>query len=189
MAVPNFPSRMMLAAVSVVMLGLSGCATDTAKNFEHIAADVPPPTFAARFELRARLSVRTADKLDVVNIHWRRTPPDETLKISTPFGTQLAELAADQHGAVMRRADQPNTPVRAVSVSELMAEGIGVRLDTADLARWVQGFDLQGGEFTKKWDVKVENFRIINGARVASRLTAVAGDTVVRVVIDEFWVR
>ena len=189
MAVSNFPGRLMLAAVSVVMLGMSGCAMDGAKNIEHIAADGPQPTFAARFELHARLSVRTADKLDVVNIHWRRTPPDETLKISTPFGTQLAELAADQHGAVMRRADQPNTPVRAVSVSELMAEGIGVRLDTADLARWVQGFDLQGGEFTKKWDVKVENFRIINGARVASRLTAVAGDTVVRVVIDEFWVR
>lgn len=188
MSVPNFPSRMILAAVSVVLLCLSGCATDTAKNFERIAADVPPP-FAARFELRARLSVRTADKLDVVNIHWRRTPPDETVKILTPFGTQLAELAADQHGAVIRRADQPDTPVRAASVADLMAEGIGVRLDTAELARWVQGFDLQGGEFTKKWDVKVENFRIINGARVAFRITAVAGDTVVRVVIDEFWVR
>ena len=186
-----------LVAALLTMAGLFGCAAAGDQSAGR-TGDIPALPFVARFELTARVSVRVADKLEIVKINWLRSPPDEVLNIFTPFGAQLAKMVVDQNGATIKRADEPNASIRAATAADLLAAGIGVSIDTGALARGVQGFDLQTRhELTavadagavKMWDVRVENFRVIDGARVASRITATSGDTVVRVVIDEFQAR
>lgn len=174
-------------ALLIVLLVLTACVT-------------PPPTdiadsthaYAERFSLTARVSVRVGEKLDTIKLDWTRSPPDEVIKIFTPFGAQVAEITATRDGAMVKNASGTQT---AATVGDITASALGVRLDTAMLARWVQGIDLKNptnfAVFPESgnappWTVEAERFRVIDGARVASRITAIAGDTVVRVVIDEF---
>ncbi|MEI6738326.1 MAG: lipoprotein insertase outer membrane protein LolB [Pseudomonadota bacterium] len=190
--VPTAVTRLCALSFTIVT-GLLGCAI--APDFNHSHESISTMPFIQRFELTARISVRVAEKLDSAKIVWIRSPPNETLKLFTPFGSQIAEVVADRDGARIQRAGDTTTTASAATVADLMAVAIGVRLDTAALARWVQGFDLQttfdmdvfpGGGVVRAWSVQAENLRVIDSARVASRITAISGDTVVRVVIDEF---
>ncbi len=183
-----------------IIFGLAGCTvnpTGTTVGLIDSAAIYGAP-YVDRFELTARVSVRVADKVDVIKIVWSRHPPEERLAIFSPFGSQIAEVVSNRDGATLRRTDNDHAPLRADSVADLMASAVGVRVDTFALARWLQGYDLQttwdssafpeaGGGRT--WQVEAENFRVIDGVRVAARVTAISADTVVRVVIDKFGVR
>ncbi len=183
-----------------IIFGLAGCAvnpTDATDRAIESAAIAAAP-YVDRFKLTARVSVRVADKLDVIKIVWSHQPPHEHLAIFTPFGSQIAEIVSNREGATLRRTDNDQAPLRADSVANLMASAVGVRVEPFALARWLQGFDLQSTWDTavfpdasprRTWQVEAENFRVIDGARVATRVTAISGDTVVRVVIDEFGVR
>ena len=162
-------------------------------------ASVPVPqatdtnyAYTERFTLSARVSVRVGDKLDTVKLDWTRTPPVEVIKIFTPFGAQVAEIIANRDGATVKNASGTQS---AATVADITASALGVRLDTAMLARWVQGRDLKNATnfavfpesgVAATWTVEAENFRVIDGARVAGRVTAISGDTVVKVVVDEF---
>jgi outer membrane biogenesis lipoprotein LolB len=172
-----------------MLLVLIGCTTPPQKTF-----DTPDTNYAykERFTLLARVSIRVGDKLDTVKLDWTRTPPDEVIKIFTPFGAQVAEIVATRDGATVKNASGTQL---AATVGDITASALGVRIDTAMLARWVQGRDLNSvasfavfpeSSNAPTWTVEAENFRVIDGARVASRVTAIAGDTVVKVVIDEF---
>ena len=101
-------------------------------------------------------------------------------------------------GATLRRTDNDHAPLRADSVADLMAMAVGVRVEPFALARWLQGYDLKStwdsavfpdAGARRTWQVEAENFRVIDGARVAARVTAISGDTVVKMVIDEFGAR
>ncbi len=188
------------AIVTSAVFAMGGCAFVPVADQRSAPPNGPAPTavFVERFELTARISVRVSEKVDTAKITWVRLPPNETLRISTPFGSQIAEVIADKNGASVSRAGHGDVSASAASVADLMAAVIGVRLDTAALARWVQGFDLQTtvelvsfpeAGVNQTWNVRAENFRIIDGVRVATRLDAIAGDIVVRVVIDEFRAR
>ncbi len=186
---------MLAITIFPVLTGLSGCAVSPEINRADEFIDGNVMQYVQRFDLTARISIHVAEKIDSAKIAWSRSPPNETVKFFTPFGSQIAEVVADHDGARLQRAGAANTVASAATVADLMAMAIDVRLDTAALARWVQGFDLKttvdmsgfpDGGGAKLWTVKAENFRLIDGARVASRITAISGDTVVRVVIDEF---
>jgi outer membrane biogenesis lipoprotein LolB len=169
---------------------LSACATPHAPS----APQTIETNYAylEHFTLMARVSIRVGEKLDTVKLDWTRAPPDEAIKIFTPFGAQVAEITATRDGATVKNASGTQS---AATVGDITASALGVRLDTAMLARWVQGRDLNSAASfavfpesgnAPAWKVEAENFRIIDGARVAGRVTAIAGDTVVKVVIDEF---
>ena len=154
---------------------------------------VPTTPKAAYFALQGRLSVRVGDRLDAGNIRWSRKPDEECIALFTPFGSQLAEVIkrTDGNGSVTMRKD--NETITAESIEALTSGVFGVGLDLDAIAAWTQGVGLAEGVSTERmfangmiWQVTAERFSMRGPHRVAGRLSAVSGDTVVRVVIDEW---
>ena len=188
----------MLAGLLVVLplVFLSGCASVTALTPTLATTQLPlTERFAPHFALTARMSLRVGERRDTLRIEWMRNATDESLKLFSLFGSQLADVLVTRDGARMSYSVEGQTEtLQAASVGDLTAQALGVRLDTALLARWIQGRDLVGHSTqsalsdatTTTWQVEAEQMRVIDGASVATRVTAISGDTVVRVVIDEF---
>ncbi|MEO8101442.1 MAG: outer membrane lipoprotein LolB [Betaproteobacteria bacterium] len=164
-----------------------------------VAPAIVPPMPAAPgaypasvfFRLQGRLSVRVGDKIEIGHIRWARLPGEERLEISTPFGGQIAEIVKPANGDVVMRRSQEI--VRAKSIGELTASLLGVPLDMDAIARWTQGIGLAEDEPVEQqfgngdtWQVTVERLRVAGAFRYASRLSALRGDVVVRLVIDEW---
>jgi len=189
-------SRSALPLLALMLTaGLTACVTLPSTSLTSTQKTESAPAYAERFTLTARVSVRVGEKLDTVKLDWTRTPPDEMIKIFTPFGSQVAEITATRDGATVKNASGTQS---AATIADITAAAFGVSIDTAMLARWVQGRSLNSATsfavFPESgnalpWQVEAENFRVIDGARVASRVTAISGDTVVKVVIDEFRAR
>lgn len=154
---------------------------------------VPTTPQAAYFALQGRLSVRVGDRLDSGNIRWSRKPDEERIALFTPFGSQLAEVLkrTDGDGRVTMRKD--NETIVAESIEALTSSLFGVGLDLDAIAAWTQGAGLADGVSTERmfangmiWQVTAERFSMRGPHRIAGRLSAISGDTVVRVVIDEW---
>jgi outer membrane biogenesis lipoprotein LolB len=165
---------------------LAGCATVQPSTLLP-ATNLSP---AAHFELSARLSVRVGDRLDVGNIKWSRLPAIERLGVYTPFGSQVAALEKSAAGVIVRKGDEV---FRSASVGELTTTLLGVSLDLDEVARWVQSVGLTADETREQrlsdgtvWQVTCSGLRESAGQLYASRLSAVNGDTVVKLVIDEW---
>jgi outer membrane biogenesis lipoprotein LolB len=144
-------------------------------------------TLIQQFSLRGRLSVRVADRIDTAEIRWVRGTTSESLKVYTPFGNQIAELQVTASGARLIRGDQVEV---APDVATLTERLFGISIDTSHLARWVQGLGLDAASVSKAggriWQLEAENIRMLGAGRVAGRITARDGDTVVRLVVDSF---
>ncbi len=72
----------------------------------------------------------------------------------------------------------------------------GVAIDTDDIARWLQLAELSEGDarpVTLKdgsvWRVTAERAKTVGAYRIFERLTAVNGDTTVRLIVDEWQLR
>lgn len=154
------------------------------------AANLAPSRIVEKFNLSGRLSVRAAERLDSARFTWERSSAgNETLKFFTPFGSQIAEVVAATGRATLTRGKEVEY---AASETELIERVLGVRLSTAEIARWLQGLglDATGAAPTAEWKIVAENFTLRDGAKIASRLTATRGvgadEISVRLVIDEF---
>lgn len=196
--------RGFLAAFNVALLMalLAGCATvpkDT-QSGQATAPNAAPDKVIQQFVLTGRISVRVGDKLDTARIEWTRDigtsrPNQESMKFFTPFGSQVAEISTTPRGVLLRQGENV---VEAADFAILTHQMFGVAIDTASLAKWVQGVDLdraqpisygEPGSAPRKWQITAENFRPVDGtpgARIAARVTAIEGDTVLRVVVDQF---
>lgn len=148
-------------------------------------------TQALFFTLHGRISVRVGDRLDTGKIQWSKLPTEERLQLFTPFGSQVAELVKAANGTVTLRRDQET--LTAATIGELTASLLGVPLDMDAIAAWSQGIGLNENEETEKkfangdaWQVTAERFQAQGAHRFASRLSAIRGDTVVRLVVDEW---
>jgi outer membrane biogenesis lipoprotein LolB len=197
-----------LVMASLLAILLTSCATTPvvappAELKTHDANVV----FLDRFVLKGRLSVRVGEKLDTARIEWtRESTPNatssaetrESMRFFTPFGSQVAEVIAEKGKATLRRDKEI---FEATGMAALTQQLVGVAINTDSLARWVQGIDLDkavpvtlsqdstsSDSQPRKWQITAENFRPITGApgsRVAARINAIEGDTVLRLVIDE----
>ena len=141
--------------------------------------------------MRARISVRVGDKIDSGQIRWARLPNEERLEVFTPFGGQVAELVKVTNGRVTLRRDQET--ITAASIGELTSSVLGVPLDMDAIAIWTQGIGLRENESIEQrfgngeaWQVTVGRLQTRGAHQFASRLSALSGDTVVRLVIDEW---
>lgn len=158
---------------------------------------LPPSTgtqsgFAPHFKLSGRISVRVNDKIDSGQIRWSRNAREERVGIYSPLGSQLGELL-NETGAGSVSLQQGKEITRAASVEALTESLLGVPLDLARLSQWVQGVDMAENLPTamtmgngRQWQVTAEKFQVRGNHRFASRLIASSGDTVVRLVIDEW---
>ncbi len=187
-------ARASCALVMLAMLagGLAGCAQVT------LPAGDPGPalvsaTPARYFVLNGRISVRVGQQLESGQISWSRLPGEERLGLFTPLGSQVAEIVSDRSGVVLRRGEET---VTARSMGELTAEVLGVPLDLDVTAAWSQGVGLVDGEMRvmqmaggEAWQVTAERFQQSAGFRYAARVTASRGDTVVKLVVDEWQAR
>lgn len=171
-----------------LMVVLAACST---------TAFSPPPNtqsaFAPHFKLSGRISVRVNDKIDSGQIRWSRNAAEERVGIYSPLGSQLGELLHET-GAGSVSLQQGKEITRAASVAALTESLLGVPLELARLAQWVQGVGMAENVATamtmgngSQWQVTAERFQVSGTHRFASRLIAVSGDTVVRLVVDE-WV-
>ena len=147
---------------------------------------------AQHFSLTGRISVRVNDKLDSGQIRWQRGADEESIGLYSPLGSQMAELVSDKRTRVVTLRQGKDT-VTASSVAELTQTMLGVPLDLERLAGWVQGFVLRENEASEAtlangdiWRVTVERYQSSGMHRFASRVTAIKGDVVVRLVIDEW---
>lgn len=177
-----------LPAIAAVAL-LAGCASIGPSPAA--PAQEPNATPAKFFILRGRLSVRVGDKMESGQIRWARLPDEERLELFTPFGSQVAELVKGADGRVTLRRDHETTS--AESIGELTSSLLGVRLDMEAIALWTQGIGLKEDQSIEQqfgngdvWQVTVERLQTRGVHRFASRLSAVRGDTVVRLVVDEW---
>ena len=168
---------------------LAGCAS-TGPTAE-TSARMPDSLTAEFFSLRGRISVRVGDKIETGQIRWAKRPDEERLEVFTPFGSQIAELVKVTNGRVTLRRDQET--IAAESIGELTSSLLGVPLDMDAIATWTQGIGLKENAPIEQrfgngdmWQVTVGRMQTRGVHRFASRLSAVRGDTVVRLVIDEW---
>jgi outer membrane biogenesis lipoprotein LolB len=168
---------------------LAGCVTTG-------PAPAPPARQAIAlsadfFTLQGRISVRVGEKIESGQIRWAKLPDEERLEVFTPFGSQIAELVKVTGGQVTLRRD--HEMLTAASIGELTSSLLGVPLDMDAIALWTQGIGLKDNEVAEQrlangdvWQVTAERLRVSGVHRFASRVSAVKGDTVVRLVIDEW---
>jgi outer membrane biogenesis lipoprotein LolB len=176
--------------VALIALLVSACTSLPDASRAPAIANASSQT-ARQYWLSGRLSVRVNDRLDIAKITWARNADDETLQVFTPFGSQIAELSRASNGRVrLKRGDETR---EAESMTALTTVLFGVALDTDDISRWLQMADLVEGEMrpvTLKdgsvWRLTAERAKTVGAYRIFERLTAVNGDTTVRLFVDEW---
>lgn len=143
------------------------------------------------FTLRGRISVRVGDRIESGQIRWAKQAAEERLELFTPFGSQVAELVKATNGRVTLRRDRET--IAAESIGELTSSLLGVPLDMDAIANWTQGIGLKENTSIEQrfgngdvWQVTIERLQTRGVHQFASRLSALSGDTVVRLVIDEW---
>jgi|LakMenEpi03Aug12_release.lakeMendotaPanAssembly.Ray.scaffolds.fasta_scaffold929045_2 outer membrane lipoprotein LolB len=182
-------------AAAAIASFMTGCAVSPPVTTPEVPPALTiPQVFIERFALAGRLSIRVGDRLDSVRIEWTRDANKETINFFSPFGSQLAQVSASAEGASLARGDQTEY---APTVGALTQSLLGTPIDTALLARWVQGLDVSvasnissaTGDRLARWTVRTESVRAVDGivgGRYATRMTATEGETTVRLFVDQF---
>ncbi|MBL8520602.1 MAG: hypothetical protein JNK75_07995 [Betaproteobacteria bacterium] len=144
--------------------------------------------------MSGRISVRINDRIDAGQIRWERDAVRgvERVALLSPLGTQVAELTRAGRHAEFRRGE-----TRLSGEMEALTESLmGVALDLGAMAGWLQGAGLDAeGRGTvdssdgRRWTLLAEGFHTAGLAVVARRLTVSSGDTVLRLVVDEWVVK
>lgn len=168
------------------VLALVGCASvDTAR-----LPPTEPAVVSPTFSLAGRISVRVGDRLDTGKMTWRRELASESIALYSPFGSQMASL--NKVGTKVRLQRQGET-VESESIALLTAQFLGVALDLDAIAHWTQAHSLNIDAQTNVtlpdgsvWQVTVDGLERRGPYQFARKLTALHGDTVVKLVIDEW---
>lgn len=185
--------RSVCPAIFALLLGggVTGCATTTPRAPEHPAAAGAAAETARQYWLSGRLSVRVNDRLEIANIVWERSENGEHLQFFTPFGGQVADVVRAADGRVTLKQGEETRA--AESMGALTTALFGAALDTDEISRWIQMSGVTDGvarEVTLKdggvWSVTAERPKSIGVYRIFERLSAVKGDTTIRLVIDEW---
>ena len=166
--------RLFVALLAALLL--HGCAT--------VAPPSPPPQLSsvpAAFEMRARLSIRQADRSDIAKLRWTHRANRDAWVIASPLGNEVARIESGADGATLTQAT--GGVYHADSFEDLTERALGVPLDPRSLAAWLHGdvHDVPSG-----WKVALDETEQAGAVRLARRVTAARGDTVVRLVVDEY---
>lgn len=183
----RIPLRIRCAAVLVL---LAGCAQIAPRE-----DGIPAAAYVPQFELQGRLSVRDGQRGEFGTLRWQRTASSQRIVLLSPLGQTVAQLTQPSGGKAVLVAN--NETRTAGSLSDLTRDALGTPVPIDELAHWVQGHayapaasravaaaatQFQHGG----WQVEAENYRLIDGSAIAGRLTAIKGDVVVKLVIDEW---
>lgn len=152
-------------------------------------AGLPPAPIAldgipASFEMGGRLSVAQAGHGEILRIRWDHQPSRGEWALATPVGTEVARIERADGGLTIFRPGAP--PASAASFAELTENLLGAALDERLLVAWLHGRAIAGPE---GWAVTIDESQRLGDVEVARRITASRGDTVVKIVVDDYRAR
>ena len=158
------------------------------------------PIYQPYFELSGRISVRQGQRGDFGQLRWTRAKDAQKIVLLSPLGQTVAEISQPDNQPAMLRV---GSEIRTASNFEALAhEALGANVPIHDIAYWIQGLtDAQSGAASigendvagrpqrlshAGWEIHIEGYRRLGEATIASRLTAVKDDSVIKIVIDEW---
>jgi outer membrane lipoprotein LolB len=149
-------------------------------------ASLPAPVVSlagipSRFEMSGRLSVRQGSTGEIARLRWERSPQTDLWVLTSPFGTELARIERGTAGLLVQRPGE--VPLEAASFSELTEYLLGAAIDERLLVAWLHRRPVPGPE---GWQVEIDESQTLGGQTIARRLTATQGDTVVKLVVDDY---
>jgi outer membrane lipoprotein LolB len=165
------------AAGLAVALSLAACVSAPPPRALPELTGVP-----VAFELSGRLAVRQGDRSDIARLRWTHRAASDVWVVSSPLGNEVARIEADARGA--RLAQAGGAPREAATFAALTEALIGVRLEPSTMASWVHG--AEGSALPGEWKVTVEERQPAGSVQIARRISAVRGDAVVRLVVDDY---
>jgi outer membrane lipoprotein LolB len=152
-------------------------------------AAVPPPAplpslaaVPAAFEMSGRLAVRQGDRSEIARLRWTHRPGSDRWAFASPLGNEVARIESGPGGATLIQAG--GAEERASSFSQLTQKLLGIALDPATLASWLHGAASPAAPGA--WSVTIEETQQAGTVDLARRISAVRGDVVVRLVVDEY---
>lgn len=177
---------------AVLLIGLSGCATQQASE------TVPEGSLLrlGRFAVKTEQGNQTPEAIQGGFV-WRDTPAQLTLDLTNPFGSILARVTVQSSGATLERAN--GEVIQTTTPDSLVDQALGQSIPVQGLRAWLRtqqnpqpGMrvlerDAQGRivSFEQEgWSARLSNFDAL-GPRLVSLLRAEAGRKMsVRLVID-----
>jgi outer membrane lipoprotein LolB len=136
----------------------------------------------AAFEMNGRLAVRKADRSEIAKLRWTHKPDGDLWIVSSPFGNEVARIESTADSATLAR---PGAPIEtAASFAALTERVLGIALDPVVLASWLHGG--ARGDVPSDWKVALEEMQSAGAVEIARRVSAIRGDVVVRLVVDEY---
>lgn len=133
--------------------------------------------------MSARLSIRQADRSDIARLRWTRRPASDVWVFSSPLGNEVARIESNARGAVLDRAGAGRE--EAPNFEALTQRLLGVGLDPDELVRWLHA-QPSARDTPAEWKVSIDEKQSAGAVEVARRVTAMRGDIVVKLVIDEY---
>lgn len=144
-------------------------------------APIPLDGLPSTFEMAGRLSVAQAGRGEILRLRWRHAPASAAWVLATPVGTEVARIEREQGALTVHRPGAE--PVSAASFAELTENLLGAALDERLLVAWLHGRPLAG---PGGWAVTIDESQRIGGQALARRITASQGETVVKLVVDDY---
>jgi outer membrane lipoprotein LolB len=154
--------------------------------FVAACATVPAPVIPldglpVAFAMSGRIAVRHGTQGEIARLRWERASQSDVWVLATPVGTELARIERGSEGLVVHRPGV--APLAAASFSELTEHLLGTALDERLLVAWLHRRPVSGPE---GWNVSIDESQSLGGHEVARRVTASRGDTVVKLVVDDY---
>jgi outer membrane biogenesis lipoprotein LolB len=126
--------------------------------------------------------VRQGDRSDIAKLRWTHARGSDLWVISSPLGNEVARLESGANGATLTRAGA--APEAAQSFQAITEKLLGIALDPRVIAGWLHGN--APAATPGDWSVSIDETQRAGSVDLAKRITATRGDTVVRLVVDEY---
>lgn len=142
---------------------------------------IPLDGLPAAFEMGGRMSVAQSGQGEILRIRWSHAPSADAWVLATPVGTEVARIERAAEGITFHRPGE--APVSAGSFAELTGWLFGAAVDDRLLIAWLHGRPISGPE---GWAVTIDESQRFGAAEVARRITATRGETVLKLVVDDY---
>jgi outer membrane biogenesis lipoprotein LolB len=172
---PSFPIARLAACLAALLL--VSCAITPESSALPVLSRVP-----AAFEMSGRLAVRQGDRSEIARLRWTHAPDSDAWVFASPLGNEVARIESSAGGATLTQAGGERQS--APSFAALAERFLGVALEPATLAGWLHGAAV--GSTPGGWNVTLDEKQRAGTVELARRVSAIRGDVVVRLVVDEY---